>query len=322
MTKRQTGPGSLWVAVGLLLLPGCERQPPPRPVATPPVPNAAKPDDSKSAFEAAGKVTMNDRGELTSIDLRGEPYDEALFASVNEHPSLKAIRLGGGGDGVDAELTSDSFARIAQLPRLKVLAIDAVRVVGDQVAKLSLPPTLVEFYASGTNLPGGVLQQLDQLPLRKLRLSGIELGTETKRAISRCGTLIELDLSSTTNLDASFIQDLPTKLHKLNLYDTAIGDEAIKSIAKLPDLVELNLDKTEITDRGVTDLVSLKGLKWLHLGSTSVSDAAAESLASIDTLKTLIVTRTRMTTEGVKAIRRQLPELDIELEYRGGSNDR
>jgi hypothetical protein len=72
------------------------------------------------------------------------------------------------------------------------------------------------------------------------------------------------------------------------LYGTPVGDSGMARIAALPELTWISLQKTKVTDAGVARLAALTNLKHLDLRETGVS------------------------WEGVNALKRALPDCDIE----------
>ena len=272
-------------------------------------------------LERAAKIGRDGDGKITAIDFREREFDSATIAALGKHATIKVIKFNGESGGA---LTSDDMAVIGRLPRLKVLAIDGVSMNDGQLNQLRNASNLVEFYASNCQLDDDVHNVLGTMSsLRKLRLSNNPIADQTIGVIAASDSLTQLDLSGCPMLEDSMFAtvSLPTTLTKLNLYDTSVSDQTVRTIADLPSLTWLNLDKTNISDNAAKSLAGAKGIKWLHLGSTAIGDDAVNDLVSIRSLETLIVTRTHMTQQGVDILRQRLPEVDIQFQYKGQSSD-
>ncbi len=101
-----------------------------------------------------------------------------------------------------------------------------------------------------------------------------------------------------------------SKVIWLNLANTEISNDGLKSIAKLP-LTKLHLEKTKIGDDGLQHLKSLKDLEYLNLYGTQVTDAGLDHLKELKKLKKLYVWQTGVTEAGMKKLNEALPELEI-----------
>ena len=77
---------------------------------------------------------------------------------------------------------------------------------------------------------------------------------------------------------ATKLASLP-KLTRLNLDDTTIGDPALETVGKLPDLVFLHIGKCDITDKGVEQLYGLSKLK--HLVMTNCPGVTPEAVTKL-----------------------------------------
>ena len=259
------------------------------------------------------KTRTDAGGRIIEADYRNvpPPLDLDILADGDR---LKALRFGG-----DSEpISDDPLGGLSKMTSLKVLAVDRQNVTAAVLDSLPRPDRLVEFLAARTPIDDSIATRLPRLTgLRKLRLSGTDVGPETCDAIGGLTSLAELDLSGCPNLTDDAVAKLTAlpKLKKLNLYDTPIGDAAAESVAGLPSLRWLNVDKTNITDVGVESLAKLDALTFLHLGSTPISDDAADPLSKMTSLEKLIVTRTEMTEEAAERIREALPAAEVQSVY-------
>ena len=89
------------------------------------------------------------------------------------------------------------------------------------------------------------------------------------------------------------------------LAETSIGDEALPNLSDCGHLV---LDGTRITSQGVKELAKFKNLNALSLQHTSVDDAAVPFLIQITNLQELFVDDTKISGEGLLALRDAFPK--------------
>lgn len=91
-------------------------------------------------------------------------------------------------------------------------------------------------------------------------------------------TQIDLGSSDVSDADLPAIGDFP-QLQTLRLYSTAITDEGVKHLLRMPRLSSLSLMLTKgVTDAAVPDLERLTSLDELNVRSTSITRAAGQRL--------------------------------------------
>jgi len=83
------------------------------------------------------------------------------------------------------------------------------------------------------------------------------------------------------------------------LSGTAIADDDLAALSKLPNLQRLGLDNTQVTDAGLAHLSQSPSLVWLWLGKTRVTDAGLTHLQGLTTLQGLLLGDTQVTDAGL-----------------------
>ena len=264
-----------------------------------------------------GLAALSDAGwPLTNLDLRGCAVSNAGLDHIVGFSSLKALRL----SGSNGKTTVDDggAAAIAQLPNLKVLALDRLKISSDGLHRMLTLNNLEEFYLAETAIDDNGLALIPQFEhLKKLRLSHNQITDAGIAHLANIVGLVDLDLSENSRLSDAGMMHLSglKKLKKLNLWSVPIGDAGVRELADLTDLAWLNLDNTQLTDDGLGALRGMSQLKFLHLGSTQISDTGLSALSDLTGLKDLKVTRTAVTEEGVSELKKSLSGTAIQLEY-------
>jgi hypothetical protein len=104
------------------------------------------------------------------------------------------------------------------------------------------------------------------------------------------------------------------------LHHAKITDEALKSLAGMPQLERLWLSGTKVSDRGIAHLRGHPSLVDIDLGYTAITDSALAELATIPRLSDLDLTATAVTDQGLAHLERhaQLSYINLQLtEIRG-----
>lgn len=102
-----------------------------------------------------------------------------------------------------------------------------------------------------------------------------------------------------------------TRLRRLRLNGTSVGNEALTAFGQCAGLRVLSLDDTAVTD--VARLAPLKNLQWLSLVRAPVTDDGLEGLGSLPELRFLRLRGTKISDRGLAAVARfeRLATLDL-----------
>ncbi len=114
------------------------------------------------------------------------------------------------------------------------------------------------------------------------------------------GRISHVDLSGTavTDEQLAFLQRLPG-LRRLWLQDTQITDAGLVHLECLNALESVSLGNTGTSDAGVARLSNLRKIQHLDLSDTRITDAAIPYLASMKRLDQLDLSNTDITDEGL-----------------------
>jgi Leucine-rich repeat (LRR) protein len=206
-------------------------------------------------------------------------------------------------------LTDDDVARMAALEHLRVLQIFDCRMLDDLAAKALT----------------------DRGTLEVLAITNAGLTDDGVKAIvAQCPRLVELDLSSNTNLTGASLRAIADlgHLERLTLVQTRLNDLATRRLARLEGLRALDLRgnmeagdltlevagglpklaafkhrSTVVTDAGVAGLAASTTLRSLLLQDFAITDASGPHLARLAGLESLEIFRCQgFGTDGVLAL--------------------
>lgn len=125
--------------------------------------------------------------------------------------------------------------------------------------------------------------------LERVRLAQAKITDDSLRALSGCTRLRALDVSRCSK----------------------VTDEGVGALSACAELEELHLSGTKLTGRGLSALSALTNLRTLHVQSQKLTAKDVPALASIRSLKRVMLGRNEFTGAGFAALKRALPECDI-----------
>ena len=128
--------------------------------------------------------------------------------------------------------------------------------------------------------------------------------------------LVHLDYNPAfTGEGLKYLIGLPIK--QINLTATAVSDDALVHLSKIPTLEWLRLNDSEVGDEGLKHLAGLKNLKGIELFRTPVSDAGLKHLAGLQELEHLNLSTQDTTEVGIRNLQTALPRCEILSKWSG-----
>lgn len=172
------------------------------------------------------------------------------------------------------------------------LILDGIPIKPAGLAELKTLNNILLLSVQRTPLTDDGLRQIEGIvSLRLLRLNWTKIGDDGLRHINR----------------------LP-ELRMLYLTGTKITDHGAQQLVILKKMQALQLAETKITDQGAAQLAGLSELEFLSLRATDVGDETVAVLSKLKRLKRVDLTDTRMTADGIQALKDALPECFVERE--------
>ena len=206
--------------------------------------------------------------------LDGVPTNQ-LIVGLSRLSELRELDL------TDANLEPEAFTGISRLKSLTHLDLQNSNFEGKDVFSLRNFPVLEVLDLRRTRISDSVVQQLCDLPLKRLSLSRNNL---TPAAFARLSQLDELE--------------------ELELVGLEVDLRSCNQIAQLSNLRELDLSRTTISDAGVRALSEgVPALETLTLDYCQrLSDAAMEPIAKLSNLKELSILGSNVSPSGVELL--------------------
>ncbi|HZL35481.1 MAG TPA: c-type cytochrome domain-containing protein [Tepidisphaeraceae bacterium] len=119
-----------------------------------------------------------------------------------------------------------------------------------------------------------------------------------------------------TDQQLALLDPLAAQVYDLNLANTKVTDNGLKSLEGMKNLHRLHLEKTPITDGGLVHLKGLTGLEYLNLYNTAVTDAGLTQLDGLKSLKNVYLWQSKVTESGAKDLKKALPQVAVDMGWK------
>jgi internalin A len=96
------------------------------------------------------------------------------------------------------------------------------------------------------------------------------------------------------------------------LVKARLGKSGIEELGKLDNVIDLMLDDTTFSNASLRSINKMKSLEVLSLnGNKGITDSGLDELRDLKNLKLLQLSRTSVTDQGVKRLKKRLPTVSI-----------
>ena len=259
------------------------------------------------------------------IIFAGENTDEATFDILAQFRSVERLDL------PNVNLSADSAARLASLPKLSFLNLPAAKLPLEAVKQISRSRSLEQFRCPESTLDDKSLMSLSALSnltavdlsdcssisnksipylsacrrLKFLKLAGESIDDDTLKAISGIKSLRILGLNNTAISDAGVEQLAGLNLSGIQFVGSPIGDASVNVLSEMSNLTVANLRGTKISDESLRHLTACKRLKKLEVSecnSPGITDLGCEELAKIKSLEGVNLWLSKISDAGLEPL--------------------
>lgn len=114
--------------------------------------------------------------------------------------------------------------------------------------------------------------------------------------------------------DEMFLKIAPVSeaLSSLKLGSTSVTGNALETeLPRMTRLKKLDLSQTQIGDKTLDTIGDLEGLQWLNLWGTQVTDSGLMKLKGLSKLRKIYLWQSQVTQKGAAALQKELPDLEV-----------
>ncbi|MCI0459201.1 MAG: hypothetical protein L0Z62_19770 [Gemmataceae bacterium] len=244
---------------------------------------------------------------LTLLILDGTQLTDEALAHLKGLTKLEVLSLG------SPKLTDSGLEHVGSLTGLKNLQMGVLpNVKGHGLKHLKPLKQVRELRLGATGLTDEGMEGLKELT----QLEALALPDQVTDAgfvhLAKLVSLREIYLGQLKGLTGRGLQHLAKlgRLTNLRLTDTGVNDAGLEHLKGATHLKWLFLPPA-ITDAGLAHLKGLSGLESLGLSRTQVTDAGLDHLKGLAQLRHLYVEGTRITANGIAALTKALPKLNV-----------
>ncbi len=263
---------------------------------------------SFSGDEATDEVAMalKELTNLRSIAFEKSSITNVGVEALKGHTKLRSLKL------ASSLITDAGLEHLANLSNLVSISLQECNISDDGFEPLSKLTKLKEAVVFKSDVASGPLKAFaNALELTKLNLRGTKLTSQDLVAhIEAFKNLQDLEISETAIDDDSLptIAKLPN-LKALNVWRTKVTDQGLESLVSM-GLTRLNLDDDPaIGDAGMDHVAKMTSLEWLHVGKTKITDAGLAKLEALKKLTELRINDTAVSEESLQQLKQKLPTL-------------
>ncbi len=213
-----------------------------------------------------------------------------------------------------ARIEDGAVPFMARLTGLRALAADDAQITNAGLEQLCVLSGLQQLSLAGADrFDGAGMAKLSALKeLERLVLRGTNVTDDSMRHVGRLSKLSFLDLTRTKISDAGLahIAQLD-RLRDLVLSHAGISGPGLAHLRALDALERVDLTGNAISAEGVKCLGECKHLRAVQLDGAAITDKTLLYLARSRTLSQVQLINTKVTPDGIAALRKALPECSV-----------
>jgi len=269
-----------------------------------------------------GRVERDRAGNVVAADLRGSWINDVEMMDLARLAHLERLDLS------HTRITDEGMLRLKAAPKISDLSLYYTEQVTDQgMTAIKGWKRLRRLNLRGTRISDGTLAIVSRLTgLVALDIANTQITDNGLDHLITLTTLQELSLgrsrlsdsglevlrmlTTLSYLDLSGARAAPPDQQRRRGGGGAMPESTVRAIAELKDLRVLKLGYSNISGDGLKILSALENVEKLGLESCSrIDDTAAAELANWKSLRYVDLQETRVTPQGLDALRKIRPGL-------------
>jgi hypothetical protein len=280
--------------------------------------------EADSILHLGGKAQRDAAGAIVAVNLRGSWINDVEMIDLARLPSLEQLDLS------HTRITDEGLLHLKTAPTIGDLNLYYAELITDQgMTAIRDWKRLKRLNVRGTRISDGTLQIVSKMTgLEALDIANTQVTDNGLDYLLTLTNLRELAigrsrlsdnalavlrmLPTLTYLDLSGARAAPPDLARRRGEGGSMPESMLQAIAELKELRTLKLGYSSISGDGLKILSALVKVEKLGLEACArIDDSAASGLASWKGLKYVDLQDTRVTAQGVEALRKARPDLVI-----------
>ena len=281
--------------------------------------NKTKAVESRNSIDEFDSKTLPSTNEgNSSADLEAETKQKASSIAASESNSKTLVgidwveSLGGASDGSVVNFNGCDLSNIQSFEPLREMEkLIEIHFSNSKLPKIGFPgfPNNIRrvFMDGAENAGPKHCQDLRNLALTKLWLSGSEPGVSGCKAIAQITSLQHLRLAeSKIDIDGFRAIASLSNLEVISLHGANLNDDVAVDFEKLKELVSIDLNDTHVGDKTIEAVVNnAPRIEAIHVNNSRITDASLELIAKVKNIKALSVSScSRLTGAGLANLSR------------------
>jgi internalin A len=278
--------------------------------------------------ELGGKVQLDAAGNVVAVNLRGTWVDDVEMIDIARLPKLQRLDLS------HTRITDEGMLHLKPASQIEVLDLYYAEWITDQgMTAIKNWKKLKRLDVRGTRISNGTLEIVSHMPqLEALDISNTQITDNGMDMLITLTNLKELALgqgrvragdlgflrvlTTLTSLDIGGARPTPPDMGGIRKAGRAVAQplpaNTIKAMAELKELRVLRMGYTGVSATDLKALSVLHNVEKLGLQECpNVDDAVLAELVNWKSLKYLDLQDTKVTEQGVAALRKAKPGLVI-----------
>ncbi len=158
-----------------------------------------------------------------------------------------------------------------------------------------------------------VVDPVDMDEVNKLISQGVKIQPQSKNS-----PLVLVNLANRKDLSKKLfdqLDEIAENVIELNLAQSNFSDTLAGFLKGYMNLHKIQLQNTQITDQAISNLAALEYLQSLNLYGTRITDQSVGALEKIETLKNIYLWQSDVTDKGVDKLMKSIPQLNAQYKF-------
>ncbi len=240
--------------------------------------------------------------KLSTISLEGSGITDACVKHLCELTNLQSLYLSGPAISATGIAQLQTLGELRRVSVMRSIPTESLKAI----TKLKRLTHLTVAFPVGED----ELRAIASTPLSSLTLTQLRVAPQTAELMGHIkARQIRVNVQSFQNSDLLWVKDCKADSIGLTIANSKeLTDEGIRSLENA-NVTQLNLFQTGVTEEVMKSIGTLTRLTTLSIRDSPIDDDSLLNLSELKQLRHLTLTGSKVTTQGMAAIKSKLPNL-------------